>query len=373
VATIENEFLCTAQRHMDIEFFAYNSMLATAKAGQKKRIAEGKPPGELTYSGSIFKLANKINRSDTQTTKAVEKLIRSGWLVLIQDQRRNSRGGWSTAEYRIVEHEEYARTHPHDCPPEKYIKVKGDRWALAKPGKAAPGLRRANARKLLPHDLPDAWLDMLADALEAKKAERACNRADTGNPTTATDTGNPATAEQPTQETLPRPTQETLPRTDTGFPMMTDTGFPTTRFAFESAIASPANSCLPAKDAPPKGGQAGEAGFLKDELNPAQRWRAFKRANCANLPESLQGAEPENDDRQELLALLSSLEAEGMGAEEFCEAITTVEEKQSPPLDTLQYHRWSRILDTGLSAEVESKIEHEQWLRKNKFGKYKPE
>lgn len=282
MATNENEvMMCSAQRHMDIEFFAYNSMLATAKAGQNKREGEGKPRGELIYSGSIFKLANKINRTDTQTSKAVEKLVHAGWLVVIQEQRRNALGVWSTAQYRVVEHSEFARTH--ECPPEKYVKVKGERWTLAKPGKAAPGLRRANMRRLVKLDLPDAWLDMLADAIEAKKAERA--RADTGNPVPVPDTGNPATVTAPTQEILCPPTQEILPRTDTGNPVVTDTGNPATRFALGFA----SNLSAPPTDSPaPTGAATKGEGREVCVSTPKAQWADV----MANLSVRMKETEP---------------------------------------------------------------------------------
>jgi hypothetical protein len=336
MATTENEFPCAAQRHMDIEFFAYNSMLATAKAGQKKRIAEGKPPGALIFSGALFKLANKINRSKEQASKAVERLERVGWLVLIQDHRRNNRGGWSTVEYRVVEHEEFARTN--DCPPEKYIKVKGDRWALAKPGKAAPGLRRANARRLLPHDLPDAWLDMLADALEAKKAER--NPTDTGNPVP-----EQAAVPPPTQEILCPPTQEILSRADTGNPVPTDTGNPVIRFALGSAsLLSAPPTCPPTENE--TGGQAGDdQDFPLDEktnttADSEQRWKRFIDATEGNLPEELQRATPLPEGKRVVLAQLDECGGDMYAARSLTSRIDDWAENRKPKLETLNSFVW---------------------------------
>jgi biotin operon repressor len=133
---------------------------------------------------------------------------------------------------------------------------------------------------------------------------------------------------------------------------------------------------LPARQEESQTGQAGEAGCVKDIQTPPQRWRAFKRANAGNLPESLQGAEPDDDERQELLGLLDKLAAVGFGADEFCDAVTDVEDNQSPPLHTLVFHRWTRILDSGLAAAINEKVaymrekqEQQEW--ENTFARLK--
>lgn len=60
----DHKTTCVARRHLEASLYVtYDAMLATAKAGRKKRIAEGKPPGDLIFSGTMATLANKTNRS----------------------------------------------------------------------------------------------------------------------------------------------------------------------------------------------------------------------------------------------------------------------------------------------------------------------
>ena len=74
----------------------------------------------------------------------------------------------------------------------------------------------------------------------------------------------------------------------------------------------------------------------------------------ADLPEVMKYAEPTKEERTKVLAQLDAivlgdyaLKHGNTRAEYLGSAICDWAELQSPPLSTLQFHRWQRWLDTG--------------------------
>jgi hypothetical protein len=393
---MENDNRCSAQRHMGIEFLAYNSMLATAKAGQKIRYQEAldrggteaeaqRARGPLKYSGKDCRLANKINRSSTTACAMRHTLEHDGWIIPTQPksqeskkQRRNKRAGtFTTYEYIVIEHDEFSRSH--SCPPDRYEAdgkpVKAARECAATP----PHIRRLNAARFMgvstsapgppPPDLarriilgpPIVWepgesdatkwmLEVVATARKITATENPVPVTVTRNLVTEPDTRNLVTAQpsdiSSSQETLSPPSKETLSRTVTRNLVTTDTRNLVTRFSSLSALSLPANpTCPPAQSAAENGGQAGGDPFGDGDAPMVditeQRWQRFRDAAGDNIPEELEQAmKPTPAGMRAVLAQVDECGGDMYAAKALAEEMSDWAETRKPKLKTLNAWLW---------------------------------
>ncbi len=164
---------CHARSHMGAEFHVYDYMVAACKQPQwvdGKRV-EYKPGDLLVFHGRRVRIANAVNRSLAQVDESLEKLEDPGWIISLQGprgerkQRRTQRGRQTTIEYRVLEHDEYARKHD-DCPSARYDE---ETMKPIKPGRMAPALENERIREMVQADLPEEWLEAIGDSMAAKK------------------------------------------------------------------------------------------------------------------------------------------------------------------------------------------------------------
>jgi len=150
---------------MDAEFRVYDYMVAACKSDPRYKKGD-----TLVFYGKRWRIANAVNRSETQVDESLAKLEDAGWIASPQGergerkQRRTALGRQTTIEYIVREHAEFAETH--DCPPMRYDEETGE---AIKPGRMAPAIERQRIRKLVKADLPDEWLDAAADNMAARK------------------------------------------------------------------------------------------------------------------------------------------------------------------------------------------------------------
>jgi DNA-binding PadR family transcriptional regulator len=165
---------CRARRHMGAEFHVYDYLVAACK---QARVVNGETiqyqPGEtLVFHGRRWRIANAVNRSETQVDEALSKLESAGWIFSLQgprgerEQRRTARGRHTTIEYQVLEHDEYAMKH-ENCPPMRYDEETGE---PIRPGRMAKAIEYKRIRALLPDlDLPDEFVEAIGRAMAAKK------------------------------------------------------------------------------------------------------------------------------------------------------------------------------------------------------------
>lgn len=165
----EKPLKCVARRHMrPAMFMTYDAILAMCKSDEDYRAGD-----ELIFWASEAKLGNLNNRSKQQESEALKALEKDGWIVHVDAKQGRYRAGrFTTKKYRVVEHDEYVKTHI--CPPPLYSES-GDKLER---GELSTGLARHNAKKLLKF-LPDAWLKVVLQGISEKDAGT-----DTGNPVT---------------------------------------------------------------------------------------------------------------------------------------------------------------------------------------------
>jgi len=180
---------CVARRHMGAEFHVYDYMVAACKQdhvenGEVIKYNEGDP---LVFYGRRWRIANAVNRSETQVDESLRKLEDAGWIISLQGprgermQRRTARGRHTTIEYSVLEHREYAMKH-ENCPEWRYDEETGE---PIKPGRMAKAIERKRVTETLlkgglKADLPNFMLDMVADGIAARKGLPAVQ----GNPCT---------------------------------------------------------------------------------------------------------------------------------------------------------------------------------------------
>ncbi len=104
---------CRAKRHQTgNEFKTYDTIVGMAKKRPK-----GQPkwqPGEpLIFHGKMHTLANRMGTSKETASDSVNSLARKHWLIPLK------RIGRGPKNYRVVLHDEYAKTHGN-CPPFLY-------------------------------------------------------------------------------------------------------------------------------------------------------------------------------------------------------------------------------------------------------------
>jgi hypothetical protein len=108
---------CRAVRHLPgPEFKVYDQMVAYAYAGRKSR--EGKEAtGPLLFTAA-FKptLCNALALSVNQTYAMRDRLEKLGWIELVADGGKRDDGTDAPDTWRIVEHDEFVKTHPDTCP-----------------------------------------------------------------------------------------------------------------------------------------------------------------------------------------------------------------------------------------------------------------
>jgi hypothetical protein len=196
---------CHARRHIrPAAFVTYDAAVAMCKSKPGYKLKD-----ELIFYGELGTLANRNNRGTQQESEAIDSLVESGWFIELEERRR-FRGRFTTGKYRIVEHEEFAKTH--SCPPYKYDPDTGERIGRVR------GAQPANLwPPMAPTPLGIAIAEVMGNLSEERRAEIAeelKKRTGTGNPvsvveSTLTDTGNP----------VPVPTREN-PTTDTEKPVL---------------------------------------------------------------------------------------------------------------------------------------------------------
>ncbi len=347
-------FTCVARRHMDAEFRVYDAMLAICKANQK----EGAPLP--TCYAKTYTLANMIDRSMEQVRGALRKLENDGWIVDLHPlaQRRQRRGIFSTAEYRVLEHDEYVSSHPKSCPALRYDPATGEKL---KPGEATTALGRYNIRKMARlAEMPDCWADAVREMLVEK--------ADTGNPVAVADTGIPVPVES-------QPPQENLCRAATGKPVqppqenpLAATGDPVASLLFQPDTPQLDTPLQPASlpETRPGGRQAG--GGVTDKVSqpratakptPTALFNDFIKAALESLPEAMAYAIPKDD--RERLAILQQLEQLHGDYELLADGISEWAENRSPPIAHREYGRWSCWLAEGSDLFLMKK-EHKEYL-----------
>ena len=157
---------CCARRHMPAAAFkTYDAI---------KSMCKRQDDGSLLWFGRVHMLANLNNRSTEQERSGIDWLETKGWLEKTeaclnadyQSQQRRKHGGlFTTFEYRVIEHDEYAENND-DCPAPRYDPRTGE---PTKPGQLADSLIFRNVRRWVNADLPPIWMKQIWDARQARK------------------------------------------------------------------------------------------------------------------------------------------------------------------------------------------------------------
>lgn len=168
----DTKLTCVARRHMTpATFVTYDAMLASCKSNEKY-----KPGDPLIFWGSEYTLANLNNRGKDAESDALDRLESDGWIISTQagQRRKDHAGTFTTNEWRVVEHDEWARTHGA-CPGPRYVKVE-TKWKPVTPGTLPRSLETANIRKYLQAsgltfvgELGGQLLDGVVDMVRAKR------------------------------------------------------------------------------------------------------------------------------------------------------------------------------------------------------------
>jgi hypothetical protein len=139
------------------EFAVYDVMIAFASAARKGREGD-EATGPLIFTAAIEPtLANAVNCSADTVSETIPRLLAKGWLILLREGARRPDGKQAPNEYQVVEHRDFALTHPGSCPPYSYcpdfetavahgIKI-GER--LGEKGEQPAHFRDANATSMI--------------------------------------------------------------------------------------------------------------------------------------------------------------------------------------------------------------------------------
>lgn len=115
---------CFDSRHLHGSLYkVYSVMKGFAVAGRTATYGKDKDstPRPLLFTASIKpRLCNAVCMSKNQTYSIVSRLDRLGWIVIVRKGKRKRDGSLTPDTWRVVEHEEYAETHPGLCPPYEY-------------------------------------------------------------------------------------------------------------------------------------------------------------------------------------------------------------------------------------------------------------
>ena len=276
-------------------------------------------------------------------------------------RQRRRKGDFTTTEYRVLEHADYVAVHPESCPPLRYNPETGK---LFKPGELAAGLGRVLVKKIPDEtgfmaSMPDWMAEVVRQGIAEKKS------ASTGNPVQAPSTGNPVVDAAPEQEILHRASTGNPVATSTGNPVATTTGNPVTSLKVKPENDQSDTTLQPASPAPGTEPGTGKSNSGRDgrqdvrsvsssTKSEKQEWLDFIRL----LDESMRYAEPTAAERHAVLLQLAQLG----DAELFAETINDWAQEQSPPIETLNYGRWSRWLENGAVAFQECK-EDAEWKK----------
>jgi len=135
----------------------------------------------LKFWCSEGKLAN-LNATDPNSeSEQLEKLEAEGWIIFLGERRSDGKkkrryfaGKFRPHEYRVLTHDEWLAANPgRQCPAVEYDEGTGKKLVA---GRAAPGLRRVNVKKILgpafqfSGTVGNHVLDLIADGLDSKKA-----------------------------------------------------------------------------------------------------------------------------------------------------------------------------------------------------------
>lgn len=331
--TTDTKDPCNAERrHMPAHVFVtYDAM----------RGCIGMEP-ERIYWGGAHKLANLNDRNVASERAALVWLEENGWIVKQNTEgQRRWNGKMDTDKYRVLWHDEWRAAHPeHTCPPDKYVKD-GDDWKLAVPGKLAPGLLRANVRRLLPGVFADDFFgnmmaNIMGDGMAAAKAGAA--------------TDNPA----PAETTVTSPPASTVTGSPvlagTGLPAPTVTGAPVrsvTSSGNESLTTSPTSrsqnpeaggaEVFAPSSADAEGDQEAEAEKAVAELEEFERqhnaklWRRFMAA----VPEEMRGAVASKEQKTAILKQLLTCDVPYL-----IKAIEDWVEERDMPIEERKFGKW---------------------------------
>jgi hypothetical protein len=156
---------CCARRHMTgAAFKTYDAI---------KSMCKRREDGSLIWYGAQHTLADLNNRSVQQEHEAIEWLGAEGWLICrpfewepgTKWQRRHN-GKFTTYEFRVIEHEEYAANEDHYCPGLRYDPETGKKLT---PGELADGLILRNVRRMIKADLPPDWMRVIWQSFQSSK------------------------------------------------------------------------------------------------------------------------------------------------------------------------------------------------------------
>jgi hypothetical protein len=110
---------CVSRRHMrPAAFMTYNAMYAWASVVRKDK---AKGEGPLLYKGGDYWLANSNNRNVNSERTAIKELEKEGWILKVQEASRGRGGRFTSNHYRLLEHDEYEKSHPNSCPANRYV------------------------------------------------------------------------------------------------------------------------------------------------------------------------------------------------------------------------------------------------------------
>jgi hypothetical protein len=345
----ENEVKCSARRHMSASaFMTYDAMRAC--------IGNNRGANGLEYWRGPHLLANLNDRNVDSEKSGLKELESLGWIVKLNKGRKrfDVNGRLDPDRYRVLTHEEwmYHEGKRKECPPAKYVHD-GERWQLVKHGTAAPGLRRANVRRVfgdaLGFELPDLFLDAAA---EAGLKRRTC-------------TGNPVQDDpfSPTQENLFKTYTENPVQAYTETPVQGCTGKPVQdlhRKSCELALAASVKQTAPtnqpacqalSETAPKSGGQAGRFVSNAEYVGPSAAphpsaeptrtpdlWQQLRAHE--NFPDIMRTAVPTPEGRRAVLAQLAEIGNDKFGIDALANLIENWVDERSPAIDTLKSYRW---------------------------------
>lgn len=308
---------CCERRHMPAHvFMTYDAIRACCGNGRQ-------------FWGNPHTLANLNNRNVQSEREGMARLEHDGWLVKknAEGRRMNDRRELLTDLYDVLDHDEWVAAVRRECPVAKYVADEKGNWKLAKPGKAAPGLRRKNVLRAIKMDsFPDFWIDVVADALEAKSPN----------------TGVP-------EQVDAQPRHADLNRAYTGAPEQANTGIPEQdqyRATCTKPNSEPNHLALPNLAVPERAGQGSVrrgvvtfAATKEAKLAAEKLWQELR--NAENLPTEMAMAKPSQAAMAAVLAHLALYEMD-----DYVDAISEWADARQPGLGGL-YTRWEHWLKEG--------------------------